>query len=236
MSSILHISNLLVDSSLETLHSAHISNISFSLQILIRSISEFHKFFQLFNFISFYLMFALYRLWTAHWTWLVNTKYNWYIFFPINLFILNLCSCFKNIVHSFILWFFLIFNRYFIVKITKFTFPILIILTIGRINNANIAMNIKVSLAFFTRNWITSSKFSFVSKSWKSYFKNIGINFLSELSCRLLFPFSFFFFHFTLLTVNITLILAIRKIKATVKIIWINSFTWSIINIILFLV
>lgn len=157
MSSILHIRDLLVYCGLKTLHSAHISNISLSLQILIGSISKFHKFLQLIDFVSFKLMFALYRLRTAHWSWLINTENNWYVFFTVNFFILDLSRSFKDIVYSFTLRFFFIFKRYLVIEKTKFTFPILFVLAIQRFYNANSTMNIKISFALFTRNWITSS-------------------------------------------------------------------------------
>jgi len=140
MCSILHVRDLLINSSLQALHSANISNISLTLKILIRSTSKFHKIFHFINFISFNLMFPLNRLGAAHWSWLIDAKYNWNIFFTINFFILNLSCSFKNVIYSFILRFFLIFNLYLVFKKTKFTFPNLFIFSIERFNIVNNTM------------------------------------------------------------------------------------------------
>lgn len=130
MCTILHIRYLLINSCLQALHSANISNIFFSLKILIRSISKLHKFFHFIYFISFYLMLSLNGLWATHWSWLINAKYYWYIFFAINFFILNLSCSFKNIVHSISLRFFFLLNLYLVIKKTKFTFPNLLFFSI----------------------------------------------------------------------------------------------------------
>ena len=135
-------------------------------------------------------MFTLDRLRTTHWTWLINTENDRYIFFTINFFILNLCSCLQNIIDSFALRLLFIFNLNIIFKVTKFTFPNLLFFIILFFNFDH-TMDIQVRFTLFTWNRISCSKLSFILQSWKSNFENICIYLLSVLSCRLFLPLCF---------------------------------------------
>lgn len=180
-------------------------------------------------------MLSLDRLRATHRAWLIYTKNNRNIFFPINFLVLNLRSRFQNIIHSFALWFFFIFNLNLIFKIAKLTFPNLLF-NIIIFFNINHTVNIQVSLAFLTWYWITGCELSFILQSWKSNFKNIRVYFLFVLSGRLFLPLCFLILENIsdfLLFVNVFIF---WEIKFSIKTVWVNSFTRSVFYIIFILV
>ena len=125
--SISHVDDLLVDSCLQALHAAYISDLFFLVRKkLLRSIWKFHKFLHFSCLITFELKFTLNWLRRTHWSWLINTKNDRNFFFAHYFFVLNLCSSLYDIIDSFTLWFFFLFQMYFIINQTKLTGPCLL--------------------------------------------------------------------------------------------------------------
>lgn len=132
---------------------------------MIRSIAKLFKFIELIFLITLYIDFSLDRCWNTHWTRIVYTKNNTYIFGALLFLILNLSCCFNYIIGCLSLWFFFLIKINLIFCITKFASPDLLFISISIFCFFNFTGVIKNSLAIFTNYWITSCNFSLVSKS-----------------------------------------------------------------------
>ena len=123
-----HILNLSFNSSLYALDTRYISLILFCItQELIRTISKLFEVLIEFRYIvTFNLMFAFYGLWDTHWTWYVQTEYNWDVL-SSHLILLNLRSCFNQICDFISFWDFFVIYHDLVSRITKFTYPDLIL-------------------------------------------------------------------------------------------------------------
>jgi hypothetical protein len=112
-------------------------------------------------------------------------------FFAHYFLVLDLSSCFNNIIDSFILRLLLFIDENFICVVAEFTVPYLFdiirILILAnycfRFNFLNETVDVENSITFFTYNRISCSNLSVILESFEFNFEDVCINFLSELPC-----------------------------------------------------
>ena len=172
--SIGHLVKLFRDGLLHTLKSWDVSDSTFSLQELIRTIRELHHLIvQVKVFVALDLELALNRFSDAHRAWDVDAEDDWNIF-GLACFVHDLSCCFKNVVYSVRLWDLFFVNVDFILVVAKLASPGLAHV----FETCHFAEFVEDCFTALAENWITCCHFWFIFKHSHRYLYDIGVDFL----------------------------------------------------------
>ena len=218
-SSIAHILNLLVNSSLKTLHSTDISDILFIVgHKLLGSITKLHEFSHLFSFVTFELEFSLHWLWAAHRPTLINAEDNRDIFVSHHFLVLNLSSCLNDIVYCFAQRLLLFFDLYIVTGVTELAFPDLFLITFFRLNLFSLTVNVEAGLAMRAEDGVSCCNLCFVLKSLEFNLEYVCVELLSEVTS---WPLPIDFLALLILCSEAICIFSVWEIEVSVELIWV---------------
>lgn len=162
-STVSHVCDLLVDSGLKALHSAYISDISFSLQSLIRAIAEFHQFLHLCCPVTLDLELTLNGLRAAHGSRLIDTEDDRDLLLSKGHLVLDLGGCLQDVVDGLARWLLFLLKAHVILCEAELAFPDLLLLAVS-FDLLDLTVEVQSSSTVLTEGNITSGELGLVSQ------------------------------------------------------------------------
>ena len=152
------------------MHSANIGDISFSLEILVRTITELHQVLHLVLLVTLKLELTLDWLRAAHGTRHIHDVDTGCIFFPSSFLVLNLGSSLNDVVNSFGFWLLSLLDANLISSVAELTAPDLslvilndlIVLLRLELFLLDLTLRIENGIAFLAENRVTCGDFCVV--------------------------------------------------------------------------